>query len=296
MISRLDDYQIRVLRSAAIQYCVRFSRRGRVLSVSAFLHQILMSSATRHSYPKDGGEPEFKDEALRRFMKGLSTPSDDKLADIARFLISKQMLTESQLEAKAEIGDSEEISAVTRYLSNVTPQAIALLKALEGKVTATRKDNFASEEVHLKFELDESCAFVRVTETSSRLRTTVREEDPALKNSRDDFEGQTRYGYGFVATQLDLIYIFVRGASNRNLVNYQQVRRQRQVSSDASLFMIRNGEESCRDPGRDARAEYIEGHDFLPSVRDIGFQFLNAFRHRHRDTGPVRSIHAKEQE
>jgi len=89
--------QVDRIRSRLCAYRAQQGDGGRARPWKAVIDDILMSEVTAHQYPEDGSNPEFKEEALRRFAAGTSIPSQDKLEDIQALLTEKKFLSNEAL-------------------------------------------------------------------------------------------------------------------------------------------------------------------------------------------------------
>jgi hypothetical protein len=68
-----------------------------------------------------GNEPEFREEALRRFAKGKSTLLPERLADVKRFLIAEGVITDQDLQWQAAQPAQITVDALLDQLSLAPP-------------------------------------------------------------------------------------------------------------------------------------------------------------------------------
>lgn len=209
-----SEDQIRHLRGRLNTYREREGRNGRARPWKSVLDDILMAEVTRHEYPEDGSLPEFREEALRRFAAGTSVLTEDKLEDIAAFLLDCGYL------AAAELGEAEDdypaAIALGSYLGK-GQLSTAMLEALAGDYRATR----SQDDMEFGFEL-------AIGMTSDPGIATVRQAFEAFWTPHADHPAaglrkiagrqltMLRSGYGFVAEGLG-IYIFLKDKLTRQV-------------------------------------------------------------------------------
>lgn len=217
---KFTTWQIDRLRRSLNNYRLSMGRNARLLSWKVVLDRLLLCPATAHAYPKDGAEPEFKEEALRRFAGRTSTLQPDKLQDLKLFLIAEKFLREDELDDRPDT--LRGLLVAQSYLASRTPEAGLSLDLTEGVYRATRESDPLRHDVRLAINREPAEWLVRVEE----------EVEIPIQQGRSDlhkrpFEKfavrQIRSGYGFASTPLHLLHIFLTGESETIEVSYVQV-------------------------------------------------------------------------
>lgn len=217
----MNDLQIEEVRSALIAYKNSQGDNGRALPWKAVINRILMSQKTAHHYPEDGSEPEFREEALRRFAKAMSLPTPDKLEDIKAFLVEKRYLSQAALNNARD--DIDEFMPVLGYMANQDGAAKDKLYLAQGTYSYERKEGNITERSTLSLKLDDSVPFLRATD---ELEIIVDEK------SADPDSGMTLpvqaclkrlVGYGFVITEHNILHVYLRGESRSDSCLYLEV-------------------------------------------------------------------------
>ena len=212
------ESQIRKLRYKLNAYRAQKGRGGKVRPWKSVINDILMSEATAHCYPEDGSMPEFKEEALRRFSAGSSTPSLDKLEDIKAFLISARFLTEDELLSDSS-WNHHFIHSFSQFLGTPT-ENLELIENLQGNYSAVVKttlgDQELEESIYLKVELW---------------------DDNFLKRVSPDFR-KIEGGYGFLFNSGRLMFVFKDEYSGK--VSFLQICRLKTVESFIALKLDSN--------------------------------------------------------
>lgn len=216
----MDELQIEKLRSSLISYQMNMGESGRALPWKSVLHKILMSPATAHCYPKDGSNPEFKEEALRRFAKNISLPSIDKLEDIKTYLIKVKFLSEAEFNARTH--DLEEMKVVHSYLAKDDENSKMKLEYSQGTYVSERKGRAVLERSTLELKLDPSGSFLRATDEYEVV--PLEGKEPSLDDGKPDIKQckQNRVGYGFATTAENILYIMLRGENRDDTVIYME--------------------------------------------------------------------------
>lgn len=170
---KFTAWQIDMLRRGLQSYRVKEAANGRLPPWKTVHLYILLSDATVSVFPEDGSEPDFKEEALRRFANGGSVLGLDKLEDVRRFLMHEGVLSEEELAEGS--GDAAELSALHRYLANDSDSSRRVLERLALDYKAGDEPGHVAEQINLSFMLDPSGTFVRVEE---RYRRNLQNRDP----------------------------------------------------------------------------------------------------------------------
>ena len=197
------------------------------------INDILMSEATAHCYPEDGSMPEFKEEALRRFSAGSSTPSLDKLEDIKAFLISARFLTEDELLSDSS-WNHHFIHSFSQFLGTPT-ENLELIENLQGNYSAVVKttlgDQELEESIYLKVELDKKSKLLKLESEIAKW------DDNFLKRVSPDFR-KIEGGYGFLFNSGRLMFVFKDEYSGK--VSFLQICRLKTVESFIALKLDSN--------------------------------------------------------
>ena len=217
---KFTAWQIDRLRRALHNYRISMGRNGQVLSWKVVLDRLLLCPATVHAYPEHGAEPDFKEEALRRFAARTSTLQPDKLQDLKQFLIAEKFLREDELDGGPDT--LRGLLVAQSYLASRTAEAGLSLDLAEGLYRAAREGDPLRHDVRLSIAREPAEWLVRVEE----------EVEMPIQKGRSDLHKrpldkfavrQKRSGYGFASTPLHLLHIFLTGDSEAIEVSYVQV-------------------------------------------------------------------------
>ncbi len=217
--------QIARLRSRLVAYRNRRGANGAARPWKSVLYDILTHPETQHCFPADGSEPEFKEEALRRFGQGLSNSTPDKRADIKTFLVLKGFLTEKELEEDPY--DMEAALALHRHLASSDPLARDMLNDLQTHYVAENRTKLAHLRVTLSARLNECGDYIDLEE---RYEVFV-DPDAELEQSEARWIeaynrkllDQKRRGFGYICGEARVLYLFLWNGSRNDLVSYVQV-------------------------------------------------------------------------
>ena len=218
---KFSDWQIDRLRSRLLSYRNKRGQNGRSVPWKRILFDILMCPDTAHVFPEDGSEPEFREEALRRFGAGINVLTPDKLEDIRVFLTREKFIKPKELDDDPE--DIEEALALHSYLASSSVEARAYLATLPRLYEAERVGEWMKERFTLNFKLDPSGDFLRAE--SIYEREVDQEYKYADLEAKDDYKSchQYRRGFGIVCTNQNLLYLFMHGPVRQDLMNYIQI-------------------------------------------------------------------------
>ncbi|MBL4836524.1 MAG: hypothetical protein JKY34_03015 [Kordiimonadaceae bacterium] len=206
--------QIDRIRSRLCAYRAQQGDGGRARPWKAVLNDILMSEETVHNYPEDGSNPEFKEEALRRFASGTSLPSQDKLEDIQTLLVEARFLSH---EALTDGVWDYAIALSLRSLFGEATRGKDLLKAFSG--------DYRSEIAVKKGELEGTARYdlsIKPVEDEGMMR--LRQSwfkwlygDVAEMETQRKYDDQIRSqnGFGFPADSGEVTLFFKDGLTGK---------------------------------------------------------------------------------
>ncbi|BBJ23059.1 hypothetical protein [Candidatus Nitrotoga sp. AM1P] len=236
------DWQIDRIRRALNNYRAAESRNGQTLPWKTVTNRILLCPAIRHSPLKGDDDQEFKEEALRRFANGQSFLQLRKLDDLKTFLIHAGILMEDELSDDAD--NLKEALAVHGYLASDTEDAKQFLSGMADSYLVARVTDEISETIKLNILPERWGTMFRVEE---RLQENVEHAIFTYAKEKDGFIQSTeiRRGYGFVATRLNVLHIFLRGAAASDRIHYIEL-FPRGVRCTREIFLLRAG---GRPPG-----------------------------------------------
>lgn len=215
---KFTAWQIDKLVRGLHAYRVLKAANGRLLPWKAVHRDLLMAEKTAHSFPEDGGLPEFKEEALRRFAKGESTLQPDKLEDVWLFLIEAGVVGRNELEADA--GVNEEALAVHAYLASTSKRGAERLARLVGGFRTLNAGTYETERVELSFIPQPTDNLVGVEE-----RVRAESATPTRYERKDGgtTSASIRRGFAFTSSPEGTLHIFLRGGSRDDHVHYVSV-------------------------------------------------------------------------
>lgn len=198
------DWEIDAIRRGLNAYRIAKARNGRLLPWKALTHAILMSEVTEHAYPEDGDEPEFKEEALRRFANGSQVLQPDKLADLQAFLIHHRMLSEDEFGKESSL--MAEAKSVQSLLG-ADDARIYISSMREFYRTSRTLDEHTEIAIELRIVPQPDDELFMVEETVIR---TQRDPSSELAYSAKDkflVMKMVRRGYGVLVTRGQLAHI-----------------------------------------------------------------------------------------
>lgn len=197
-------------------------------------HQDKLPIATLLAQLKNFATPETKgismestlvleDEALRRYAKGPKNYlADEKLDVVKDFLTEEGYLLEADLEHESK--PVADLFRAHRFLANRTEAAFQRLALLaEGTYIAKPMPGDHSRNVELEISHEPGDAFCHVIEHDYLIKHKyVAGAD--LYRDRPKIRPKTmRIGFGFLATERNLLHIFLVGASESDRVHYLEV-------------------------------------------------------------------------
>lgn len=257
------DEQVEVIRRRLWAFKQHAGANKKAIPLKSLHYQILASEVTANAFDLDGS-PNFKEEALRRFMRGITRRmDDDKLADAYRFLVEKKYL--SKAEMKEEPLNIEQALLFHSYLSSSSDVAKALFKLLPGRYRASVIGRGVRDEVWVSISKCKTEDFFKVTEEFVRYRFEPAGEDESnirksYKVTEQDKElHKKRIGFGYICTKNNLLYIFLFGAKRNELGTYMQVAPTSFENQEHSISLMRAWEEFPPDlPKSERDAAFIK--------------------------------------
>ena len=235
---QFNDWQIDKLRRGLHAYRALKAKNNRLPAWKDVLDAILLSPVTAHEYAYSGDEPEFKEEALRRFAAGSSVLQSDKLSDVRRFLVGAGVFTNEEFaEDHDKIGEA---AAIHARLANVSQSSVACLRSLEQVYRAESRHD--PEKIELRFFLDVSGTLLRVEEQCRSVWPDGGFYAELVRKDNYVVSSFIRKGYGFSMTPHNALNIFVRGEDKTDTIHYVRVGpRTNRESDDDGLYFVRCG-------------------------------------------------------
>ena len=233
---KFTAWQIDKLIRGLHSYRVMKAVNGRLPPWKSVLDYLLLSPETSYQYPKDGSEPEFKEEALRRFAAGTSTLEAAKMADVASFLIAERVLTQGELSDEG--GVMTEGLLLHAHLATKSPAGAERLSQLVASYRCSNTGTYETEHLELRFMAQPTENLVGVEEgvTVKAARGTPGKKDGTKA------AGFARKGYGFTSSPHGTFHVFLRGGSPDDHVHYVSVTDPRGPSALSSLpLLLRSG-------------------------------------------------------
>lgn len=210
------------------------------MPLKTFLHNLLISGVTNEVYPYDGDEPDFKEEALRRFRANTQHTEENKVLAIQQFLIHEKFLNEKELGGDIDPDYLPGLLAVHDYLANKSEEAIDCLTKLNTAFYTKIEGDKYDESIQLNIFLKDGDAFFRIEEIceiKNKSSASIQLDTKDVTKS-----GKTmRRGYGFASTQHNIIYIFLHGHTGDNPVSYVQVEIWSVFDLNERLTFVRSG-------------------------------------------------------
>ena len=237
----ISEWDRDLIRRRLNNYLTAKSRGRKALPLKTFLHNLLISGVTNDVYPYNGDEPDFKEEALRRFRANTQQTEDNKVFAIQQFLIHEKFLKEKELGGDIDPDYLPGLLAVHDYLGNKSKEAIAYLAQIK-KTYFTRIDGYIFEQlIQLNIMLKKSDAFFRVEEACDLTSKDFVLHEVHKKDAAK--AGQTmRRGYGFVSNGNNTIYIFFSDYTAIDPITYIQAELHPDINSTYELTFIRSGD------------------------------------------------------
>jgi hypothetical protein len=232
-----DDWEIDAIRRALNNYRTLQARNGRLLTWKNVIENILSSTVTSYNFPETGEEPEFLEEALRRFGNGTSTLQPEKLIDLRLFLRHENLLPDEKFND--EQNELRGIFAAVSYLANDDHHVAKLFRSMGSTYINNVFDNGVIETTTLHLSIDPSKKFFRVEEEMRR-RTQV---DSARRHRKEDedISREIRRGYGCASTLTNVLHAFLRGAAPNDRITYLQADVPLASSEIRSVHLMRSG-------------------------------------------------------
>lgn len=210
------------------------------LSLNIFLTRLLLSGLTDQGYTEDGN-PNFKEEALRRFVNGKSRLEDDKVFAVQQYLIHKKFLREEELGGDIDPDYLPGLLALHDYLGNKSEEAVTYLSQIKNTYF-TIIDGFINKQtIELRIILKKSDVFFRVEEHCEITSKDLVSHDVHKKDAAETGQPKRR-GYGFVSTGNHIIYIFVNDHTWSDHITYVQTELYPDINSTYELTFMRSGD------------------------------------------------------
>jgi hypothetical protein len=226
-------WQIDKLRRGLHAYRLVKAANGRLPSWRVVHRNLLLAEKTAHSFP-DGGDPHFKEEALRRFAVGESALQPDKLEDVWLFLIEKGVIGRDEIEAADGSGLVNDALRAHDLMASAASSAKERIARLEPVYAASRTDMYRKTE---KVEL-------RIVDRLSDTLISVEETTHVLDESRRNAAVAGTYvrrGYGFAMSEHPTLHVFLQGASPEDRPHYTEVTALRASEDECLLHLLRTG-------------------------------------------------------
>lgn len=206
--------QLDRIRTRLCAYRAQNGNNGRPRPWKSVLNDILMSEKTAHCYPEDGSEPEFKEEALRRFAAGTSIPSLDKVEDIQALLVEQKYLTKESLEEG--VWDYS-VALSLRNLFGEAKYGRDLTKAFQGEFLAEIPEEQGDLQGTARYELT-----VNAVDRENILELKMSwfkwlYGDAEKMKSQKKYDEQIRIqdGYGFLSNNSEITIFFKDGFTGK---------------------------------------------------------------------------------
>lgn len=231
---KFTTWQLDRLRRGLHAYRLLKAVNGRLHAWKAVHDDLLMSEMTTHVYPEDGREPDFKEEALRRFALGQSALQADKLADVRDFLIEKGVLRRDDLDGADGGSVLKDALRAHDLMASTAPSARDRITRLAPVYAASRTDMYRkTEKVELRI-VD------RLSETLIGFEETTRVLDEG-RRSTPVVGTFVRRGYGFAMSEQPTLHVFLQGASPEDRPHYAEVTMLRTSEDEPVLNLLRTG-------------------------------------------------------
>jgi hypothetical protein len=258
---KFTTWQIDKLIRGLHAYRVMKAANNRLLPWKTVLDHLLLSPETEYQYPEDGSEPEFKEEALRRFAAGTSTLEAAKLADVASFLIAKRVLTQGELSEDAGFM-TEGLILHARFAADPV-SALLRFSNLTTTYRATRNNGGRVEDFELRFTPHSKMTLMHAEE---RLRVTASGSTPTTYETKDrNIDGVVvRKGCALITSEYPTLHVFLRSGSQHDLIHYVCVGTDA-IQGQSSLLLVRSGAVTPEEP------EGVEGDDVLARYNIVRF-------------------------
>ncbi|MGO4809411.1 hypothetical protein AB4156_07390 [Cupriavidus sp. 2MCAB6] len=271
------DWEVDAIRRGLNCYRIANARQGRLLPWKAVIHAVLMSEVTAHVYPKNGEEPEFKEEALRRFANGSQILQPDKLTDLKAFLIQNKSLTEEDFGNESKI--LAEAKAVQSLLGANTIYTASLVSGMRSHYKAIRNENpKLTEEIELRILPQGNGGFFLTEETYAAIQHLSPQEYEREKQDNLTRSKEIRRGYGFLFTGDDLIHIVLRGYREADRIHFVEFMPLGEKAYP-DFFMLRLGS---------ACAPSVDGNNFqtfMHNANALKFEVISSISEQGSDLG-----------
>ncbi|MFZ6047404.1 hypothetical protein ACFW0H_14960 [Pseudomonas sp. CR3202] len=266
-----SDWQIEKLRSALRRYRTISKHGGRLPSWRQVRDDIVFSDSNVEKYESDDAELVFKEEALRRFGEAVNdTMGIERLRDVARFLLDEELLSPESFQEERQ--DLAAFLAMHEYFANDYEVVPDLVSAFSGTFTyrvPSAPGAPANVTIRLHLMPDASGKYVRVEEViqTDLVGERARSQTPYTRRRRKDNEfirTTSRKGFGFPITRLNILHVFLDGATPGDRMTYIQAGELHDGSTAEGFFLMRNGEATGRDQW--ARDIFYEEPVVLPNI------------------------------
>jgi len=237
------------LRRALLHYCETRGYNGQVLPWKTVEMRIKDCAAVRATRPSE----ELLSEKLRRFARRTEMPSVGKLDQIRLFLQHEKFLTKDAFETEPD--GLLEMIAARQYLANQTDQAEQRLSALDDRfIGVDNLNDGVLQETDIRLLRDAAGGYFYIEEQMKEYVGDRDQQRAVYRKEKGLRYKRTMTGYGFLATDLNLLYIFLRGASAKSRINYIEVPGEK---PGYSIVLMRSGT-PLQVPAAEATAEQGE--------------------------------------
>lgn len=266
-----SDWQIEKIRSALRRYRSLNKHGGRLPSWRQVRDDIIFCDANAEKYAADDAELVFKEEALRRFGEAINVAMGiERLQDAARFLLDEKLLTAQDFQDERQ--ELAAFLAMHEYFANDYEGVPDLVSAFSGTYTFTVPGAPGAPEnvtINLHLMPDRSGRYVRVEEVVRTEQVAERENAQRRYPHRRLRDGEflmksSRKGFGFPITRLNILHVFLDGATPGDRMTYIQAGELHEASKAEGFFLMRNGVATGRDQW--ARDIYYDEPVILPNI------------------------------
>lgn len=268
---KFTAWQIIKLRRWLLHYQALHSFNGEVLPLKTVHRNLVLCPATSQAFGINGKEPDLKEEALRRFMRGLTPLDPFKLNDIKQFLLDEKIIVEADLDEPKSL--RAEAMTVWTYLGHqASEDAQRRLKSLSEHYKASRLNVNADVyggsvediDLYVAKEPGNEVLFVEEHYKLRRFATIIKGDVdfPKDKQVRANF---TARGYGFTMSDKCLICLFLRMPNTGAVVSLTQVARPPLADDPGAgsgkgsgdLFFVRTGSRPFSEHRADSETETL---------------------------------------
>lgn len=231
------DEQVEKIRSRLCFYKLHAGVNGKDIPLKSLHISILTSGVTANAFPENGSLPEFKEEALRRFMRGITARmGPDKLADVYLFLVNKGYLKEAEMREEANF-DIQQVLAFQAYMASPSPDSQDSMGNVIGTYSAERSGDRVEDKITLILEKGKSNDYLIARDVFERYRS--RRDNKGVLTQTKELE-QNRTGFGFMCSQHNFLYLFLYGATQDDLITYTQVSPNSADRDTSRIVFLRN--------------------------------------------------------